>query len=384
MNAIYKRIALAAIIFGTMVSALMQTLLTMSLPKISHDINASAWYGWITGVYVASSTLFIPVAVKLIQKFDLRTIYSSAMIIWLLGTALVAGSDNGFEILFGRLVQGIGTAGLVPAGMEVASVIVGSQFGYFVGVMAAAQSIAIAIGAPLGGLVSGSLGWRGSLWVISGLMVIIFALAVSTLPKVSGDGVHGSKWREIWRLPEAKKVLIHSILLSGVYFALVTFVPLLLKEKYLFTTAQISVFILPLLLGTAIGALLVNKLKSFWGWIPIAWLASAIGCIFTMFPSALFVSAGGAIVSIGVGAGLTMLLLILKNELHASASAASGAIQATRNIGGAAFAIILTIPIQVGISNEVAALFSCLVLAVVSLCAWISFGGNIFVRALKR
>lgn len=375
-----KTLALATIFCGTIAAALMQTLLTMSLPEVSAEINAGRWYGWISGVYIASSTLFIPFAVKLLNIFGPRRIYSSAMLIWLAGTMWVASSGHTLEIILARVVQGAATAGLVPAGMEAASAVVGARFGRFVSAMAAVQSVSIALGAPLGGLLSEPLGWRKTLWAISGLMFLAFLIGVRTIPRTGSSDQEKITWREIWKTSAAKKTVANSTLFAGVYFGLVTFAPLLLQAKYAFDTFRISLFVLPILVGTAIGAMTVNKLGYSWRRLPLAWFVSAIGCGVVLLPSAIFVAVGGAITTIGVGAGLTILLLILKDDLHGSASAASGMIQATRNTGGAISAVLLTLPIQLGASNEHAAIFAFGTLTVVALGSLTSSALNAFCR----
>lgn len=367
-----KRLALGTIFCGSIAAALMQTFLTLSLPEVSSEVNADHWYGWITGAYIASSTLCIPLAIKLLGRLGPRRTYSAAMLLWLAGTIWVASSEGPSEIILARVVQGAGTAGLVPAGMEAASVIVGAQFGRFVSAMAAVQSASIALGAPLGGMLSGPLGWRKSLWAISGLMLLALLVGICTIPRVGGSNEEKTAWRDVWMMPAVKKIAIHSMLFAGVYFGLVTFVPLMLQSKYWFSTSEISFFVLPILLGTALGASLVNKLGYSWNYLPIAWAASAVGCGSVLLPSALFAALGGAIATIGVGAGLTILLLVLKDDLQGSASAASGTIQATRNIGGAIFAVMLTMPIQLGVSNEHAAIFACFTLTVVAVGSFIT------------
>ncbi|WP_232250869.1 MFS transporter [Corynebacterium amycolatum] len=356
----------------------------MSLPEVSSEINAGRWYGWISGVYIASSTLFIPFAVKLLGIFGPRRIYSAAMLIWLAGTIWVASSGGALEIILARVVQGAGTAGLVPAGMEAASVVVGAQFGRFVSAMAAVQSVSIALGAPLGGLLSGPLGWRKTLWAISGLMFLALLIGACAIPRATSSDEEQITWREIWNTSAAKMTVAHSTLFAAVYFGLATFVPLLLQAKYFFGTSRISLFVLPILLGSAIGAMTVNKLGYSWSRLPLAWVVSAIGCGIVLIPSALFVAVGGAIASIGVGAGLTILLLTLKDDLHGSASAASGMIQAARNTGGAVSAVLLTLPIQLGASNEHAAIFACSTLTVVAVGSLTSSALNAFCSPSHR
>ena len=349
-----------------MIAALMQTFLTVNLPNISSDINAELWYGWITGSYIASSTLFIPLAVGLLERLGPRRVYTGAMVIWLVGTTWVASASGSLEILMARVLQGAGTAGLVPAGMEAASAIVGNRFGRFVSAMAVAQSISIAVGAPVGGLLAGPVGWRGSLWVISGLMLLNLMIGARTIPRVGGPADAKMPWQEIWRASAAKRALVHSFLFAGVYFGLITFGPLLLKAEYHFDTFQISVVILPMLLGTAFGAMLAHRLGFTAGSLTTAWLAATIGCAIVLVPVPSLVALGGAITSIGVGIGFTTILMILKNDLGCSASAASGALQATRNIGGAIFAVLLTVPIQLGASSEDAAGYACVALAILA------------------
>ncbi len=51
-----KWLCLATVLLGAVASSLLQTFLTVSLPTITTELDAVAWYGWVNGLYLAAAT----------------------------------------------------------------------------------------------------------------------------------------------------------------------------------------------------------------------------------------------------------------------------------------------------------------------------------------
>lgn len=362
-----KRLGLSAVFVGTAASAVMQTFLTLNLPTLSVELKAVEWYGWVTGVYFFTSTVCIPWLSKLTDAHGSRLIYTISMLIWIIGTIGLVIAQGPFTLLLARAIQGIGTAGIVPAGMAAVAYYTGVQFGRFVGMMAAVQSIFTALGAPLGGMLEKPLGWRGSLGFVVIFMIIALCLSAIALPRSCQTDRNFVKWLEVVKNRVVCKGIFNTIALASVYFGIITYIPLLFSATYGISTSTVSFLLLPTFFGTALGALIggTHAEKKFFE--IIIWIIISLGCVFCITSSIVLISIGSALAAVGAGAGIARELVIIKNSaLSNAAGSASGIIQTARNVGGFLSMSLLTVPFQMGFDSSKGALIVLIAVAIFS------------------
>ena len=89
-----RRLCVLTVLFATAASSLMQTFLTVSLPTATAELDAVAWYGWVTGIYLAAAIVFIPPWAILSDRIGPRTVHVVGMTIWASGTWAVSLSES--------------------------------------------------------------------------------------------------------------------------------------------------------------------------------------------------------------------------------------------------------------------------------------------------
>src|SRR5918994_3003514 len=106
-------IVFSGIMLGMLLAAVDQTIVATALPTITGELGGLDHLAWVVTAYLLAETVATPVYGKLGDLYGRKRLFQSAIIVFLVGSALsgVAGS-MGMLIAF-RAVQGVGAGGLI-------------------------------------------------------------------------------------------------------------------------------------------------------------------------------------------------------------------------------------------------------------------------------
>jgi EmrB/QacA subfamily drug resistance transporter len=156
-------VVITALMLAMLLAALDQTIVSTALPKIASDLHGLSKYSWVATAYLLTSAVSTPLYGKISDMFGRKKIFQSAIIIFLLGSALCGLSQTMNELIFFRALQGIGAGGLMTLALTiVGDVVPPRQRGKYQGYFGAVFAIASIIGPLLGGVLTDDLSWR---WV---------------------------------------------------------------------------------------------------------------------------------------------------------------------------------------------------------------------------
>lgn len=148
-------IVVMVMILGVFVAILNETLLNVALPQIRADLDIPASKAqWLSTGYLLVIGVLIPMTAYLMRRFPTRSLFLSAMALFMAGT-LVAALSSGFELLLmGRILQASGTGLLFPLLTNVVfSVVPMEKRGSAMGTIGIVITFAPAIGPTLSGII---------------------------------------------------------------------------------------------------------------------------------------------------------------------------------------------------------------------------------------
>ena len=175
---LHDRTLIGVLLVATFVVILNETIMSVALPVLITDLRITANTAqWLFTAFMLTMAVVIPVTGFLIQRFKTRTLFLAAMGLFSVGT-LGAGLATGFPMLLvARVVQGSGTAIMIPLLMTtVITLVPESRRGRIMGNVSIVISVAPALGPTISGIVLSVLSWRWMFFVV--LPIAIVALII--------------------------------------------------------------------------------------------------------------------------------------------------------------------------------------------------------------
>lgn len=152
-----------AVSIGVFLSAADQTIIVSSYGRIGSDLDALNLTSWIATSYFLTLTSFQPLYGKLSDIFGRKSCLLFAYAIFGLGCLFCGLARNINELIAARVFQGLGGAGMATVTTILFSDIVPlKDRGLWQGILNLIYALGASIGAPLGGFLADSLGWRWS------------------------------------------------------------------------------------------------------------------------------------------------------------------------------------------------------------------------------
>ncbi|MGW4200557.1 MDR family MFS transporter [Streptomyces sp. NPDC004726] len=157
---------LAALLLTSAMSMLDQSIVATAGPSLTADLGAQHLYGWTFTAYMLTFSVAMPVYGKLGDLFGRRTVYLSAIVLFLVGSVACGSADSMGQLTVFRALQGLGGGGLQVSAFAVLGDLMpprqrAKYQGWFAGVMV----IANLAGPLVGGVLTDQFGWRWIFYV---------------------------------------------------------------------------------------------------------------------------------------------------------------------------------------------------------------------------
>ena len=180
------RLVLAALMLTTFLSALDQTIVATALPTMVGELGGLEHLAWVVTAYLLAATATTPLWGKLSDLYGRKIMLQSAVVIFLVGSALAGLSQTMGQLIAFRGIQGIGGGGLMVLAMAViADVIPPSERGRYQGLFGAVFGVASVLGPLVGGFFVEQSTWRWIFYINIplGIAVLVILGAVLQLPR---------------------------------------------------------------------------------------------------------------------------------------------------------------------------------------------------------
>ena len=169
-------------------AALDQTVVGVAMPRIVADLRGLDYYAWVTTAYLITSTALVPVAGKLGDMFGRKPFLIAGMIGFVTASALCGMSQNMFELVLFRGLQGAFGGVLFASTFAVmADVFPPEQMAKMSGVFGAVFGLSSMIDPTLGGFLTDGPGWRWAFYINLPLGILAVILVATQLPRVSSS-----------------------------------------------------------------------------------------------------------------------------------------------------------------------------------------------------
>lgn len=176
---------------GVLLGALDIAVIGPALPAIETELALdSRQSAQIFSVYILFALIGAPLLASLSDRFGRRRLYIGCLLLFGLGSLVVASAAAIDSLLLGRAIQAIGAGGMLP----VASAVIADHFpverrGRALGLIGAVFGLAFVLGPLIGGIFL-RFSWRWLFVVNLPLVVVLVAMAFRLLE----DRVHAGAW----------------------------------------------------------------------------------------------------------------------------------------------------------------------------------------------
>ena len=162
------------------------TIVNVALPTIARGLSASvSGLQWIVDGYTMVLASLVMLAGATADRFGRRRVFQVGLTVFTVSSALCSvAPDLGWLVAF-RVLQAIGGSMLNPVAVSIISSVFKdrAERAWAIGIWISMFGVSMALGPVLGGILTGTLGWRSIFWVNVPVGLVAIALASRFIPE---------------------------------------------------------------------------------------------------------------------------------------------------------------------------------------------------------
>lgn len=149
------------LVISTFLTAIEGTIVSTAMPKIVEDLGSSHLYTWVISIYLLAIVISTPIFGKLADLYGRKLMFFIGTIIFLIGSTLSGLAQTMDQLVFYRLIQGIGAGSLAT----IPFTIIGDIFEFEMRAkmqawMGSVWGVAAIVGPLTGGFIVDQISWH--------------------------------------------------------------------------------------------------------------------------------------------------------------------------------------------------------------------------------
>lgn len=265
-----KMLILSLLSISSFFASLNQNIYTPVIPLIRDSFNVSIhWVNFTVSSFILTIALVQICLGSVVDRKNQKRLLILGVVLMGISTTICAFTDDFMLFTICRLIQAVG-AGIIPLVTitMISHVFEGEERGNAMGTYQIVLTLAPALSPVLGGLVGEYFGYEGIFLFLSVICVILLLSMMYGLPD-SGYKIEYSqkqdRFLQTYRSVFSNRVVFMMMLISFfvffIYFAILVFLPLLLRDHYHVDLQYIGLLYLPLTVSMILGSVLFKKLQ---------------------------------------------------------------------------------------------------------------------------
>ncbi|WP_369055218.1 MDR family MFS transporter [Kineococcus terrestris] len=192
---------LSGLLLGMFLGALDQTIVATAIRTIADDLDGFSLQAWATTAFLITSTISTPLYGKLSDMYGRRPFFITAIVVFVIGSALCGISQSMYELAAWRALQGLGAGGLMSLALTIIADIVPAREraryqAYFMAVFGTSSVLGPVAGGFFAGheTILGLAGWRWIFWINVPLGALALAVVLRNLKLPRRSTRHRIDW----------------------------------------------------------------------------------------------------------------------------------------------------------------------------------------------
>ena len=176
---------LIAVMLAVFLAALDQTIVGTALPRIVDDLKGNEFYTWVVTIYLLTATISGPIYGRLSDLFGRRPMVMFGVSLFLIGSALSGISQEMWQLVAARGLQGLGAGAIFPIALAViGDLFTPAERGKYQGLFGAVFGISALIGPALGGFLTDNFSWHWVFFVNLPIGAVALVIIWRLLPPI--------------------------------------------------------------------------------------------------------------------------------------------------------------------------------------------------------
>lgn len=179
---------LASLALVMLAASLDSTAVGTAMPRMVADLAGNDLYAWVFTVYLLTMTATMPVWGSLSDRFGRKRILFVGLTVFLAGSVLCGVSQDMWQLVVFRGIQGLGAGAIVPVTLAVIGDLYGpAERARIQAAFSALFVLAFLIGPTLGGVLADSVGWRWVFYVNLPIGLVALAVIERAMPPLGSE-----------------------------------------------------------------------------------------------------------------------------------------------------------------------------------------------------